>query len=395
MKFKIPKDILKIHKIFTDNGFELLLVGGAVRDFITGDKVKDYDLATNATQEEKAKILTDNGISNYEKGKSFGVVVATTEDDEYEIATYREDVTKGRHPEVKYGATLEEEYWRRDLTINGLYYDIGKKEIIDVSGYGVGDIKNRTIAFIGDPKERIEEDRLRIMRCYRFFARYDGKFSATTKEALLKYPSLEGISKERIFQDEILKAHKQCGKNFDVYINTLSEFDMWKHIFVGFKTTNIKIDKTDSYDIVLILSQILKDNDSHVFVSVNNKMKTLKIEDYITYEQKIANNYSYKIGFLIRFIKDFNIEDVSGWYKQFIRSGLTKKELSDWLHLNKIGDSLYTCFLAYEPFYTAIEVMDELGLAHVDGILKSSKDGALLGETMKKKEADRYAEIIR
>ena len=171
-KLPLPEGILQIKDVFKKNGYKLYVVGGAVRDAILGKQPKDFDLATDAIPDKVEEILAEAGFRTLPTGKAFGVINVFTDDDEYEIATFREDQTKGRKPEVKLGATIESDAARRDLRINALYYDIDSNEIIDLVG-GIADIKNNTIQMVGNPQERFEEDPLRILRFFRFLSRFD------------------------------------------------------------------------------------------------------------------------------------------------------------------------------------------------------------------------------
>ena len=168
----LPEDILQIKDVFKKNGYKLYVVGGAVRDALLGKQQKDFDLATDAIPDRVEEILAEAGFKTLPTGKAFGVINVFTDSGEYEIATFREDQTKGRKPEVKLGATIESDAARRDLRINALYYDIDSNEIIDLVG-GIADIKNNTIQMVGNPQERFEEDPLRILRFFRFLSRFD------------------------------------------------------------------------------------------------------------------------------------------------------------------------------------------------------------------------------
>jgi len=167
----IPQSVKDLHKLFKASGKKLYLVGGAVRDFLTGDKPKDFDLATDALPDEVLGIISDKYRTNLQ-GRAFGVVVVYTKDqpEGMEIATFREDLYddklgKTRNPDVKF-TTIENDVLRRDLRINGLFYDLDKNEIVDLVG-GIDDIKNGIISMIGEPDLRIKEDPLRILRAIR------------------------------------------------------------------------------------------------------------------------------------------------------------------------------------------------------------------------------------
>ena len=147
----IPKDLTNIHSRIKSAGRGLFLVGGAVRDALMGKSPKDYDVATNASPEEIIKILQrDTRLKLDLTGKQFGVVrVKTPEDGEYEIATFREDIGKGKATKVKF-STIEADVQRRDLTINALFYDMDSSEVVDYVG-GIKDIENGVIRAVGEP----------------------------------------------------------------------------------------------------------------------------------------------------------------------------------------------------------------------------------------------------
>jgi tRNA nucleotidyltransferase/poly(A) polymerase len=168
----IPESVKDLQKMFSKKGKKLYVVGGAVRDFLKGDKPKDFDLCTDALPDEVLEIIGTEYKTNLQ-GKSFGVVVVYTDDEPtgMEIATFRSDTYDGksRNPKVEY-TTIENDVLRRDLSINSLFYDLEKKEIIDLVG-GISDLESKVIRMVGDPEKRIEEDPLRIMRAIRSFCR--------------------------------------------------------------------------------------------------------------------------------------------------------------------------------------------------------------------------------
>lgn len=171
----IPQSVKDLQQLFKASGKKLYVVGGAVRDFLTGDKPKDFDLSTDALPDEVLEIIGNKYKTNLQ-GKSFGVVVVYTDDQPMgmEIATFRSDIYddklgKTRNPDVKF-TTIDQDVLRRDLRINGLFYDLDKKEIVDLVG-GISDINKGIIGMIGDPDLRIKEDPLRILRAIRMACR--------------------------------------------------------------------------------------------------------------------------------------------------------------------------------------------------------------------------------
>ena len=209
--FFLPEAIKNIFSIFKKNGFEIYLVGGAVRDFLLGKNPKNFDFTTNATP-EKIQSLFPNSFYN----NNYGTVSIPVEMEGLsslkktivEITPFRKekDYTDFRHPEkIEWAKTLEEDLARRDFTINAIAYD-GKK-IIDPH-YGQKDLKEKIIRCVGDPDKRFSEDALRLLRAIRFASQFGFLIEEKTREAIVKNNYLiNKISWERI-RDEFLRILK-------------------------------------------------------------------------------------------------------------------------------------------------------------------------------------------
>jgi len=184
-------------------GFQALFVGGCVRDLVMGFVPKDYDIATDATPEQVARLFPES----FAVGAQFGVVMVPRQEGNVEVATFRSDgrYTDGRHPnEVRYAKTPQQDVLRRDFTINGLLYDPLKEQVLDYVG-GQADIRARRVRTIGDPYERFSEDRLRMLRAVRLAARLKFTLEAAAVEAIRKQAAeIRQVSAERV-RDEILK----------------------------------------------------------------------------------------------------------------------------------------------------------------------------------------------
>lgn len=261
-RFKInmplPKDVFDVNRVFKDNGFELFIVGGAVRDFIMDKPIKDFDLVTNAMPDDVERILNDNGFRTLGTGKSFGVINVFTDNDEFEIATMREDVSQGRHPEVKLGATIETDVLRRDLTLNALFFDIENNEIVDLVG-GIEDIRNKVIRTVGNATDRFNEDRLRILRAIRFGNRLGVELHEDIINAIKENSSLEGVSNERI-RDEFLKSVASA-KNVNRLFSMLIDLKLFSNeIFDGLIIGNYWDVFKHERDIPVLLSFIFRSN---------------------------------------------------------------------------------------------------------------------------------------
>ena len=174
-------------------------VGGAVRDTLLGKPVKDIDAATPLEPTEVIARLDEARIRNVPTGIDHGTVTAVLPGGPVEITTLRKDVsTDGRRATVAFSDDWKEDAARRDFTINALYVDPASLELFDYFD-GLEDLKHRRVRFIGDPRERIREDHLRILRYYRFQARFGCHLDEAAEEACAELaPTLKGLSRERV-----------------------------------------------------------------------------------------------------------------------------------------------------------------------------------------------------
>lgn len=185
-------------------GYEIYLVGGAVRDLLLGRPVDDWDFTTNATPEQILEVFPDGFYNN--KFGTVGIPAKTPGFDQHEITTYRTEhgYTDNRRPDkVEWGRTLKDDLIRRDFTINALAIgpDLKLIDLVD----GEKDINKKLIRTVGDPYARFSEDALRLMRAIRIASELRFEIEDNTSEAVKSYASLiNKISKERV-RDEIIK----------------------------------------------------------------------------------------------------------------------------------------------------------------------------------------------
>ncbi|MDT0508877.1 CCA tRNA nucleotidyltransferase [Novosphingobium sp. MMS21-SN21R] len=175
-------------------------VGGVVRDTILGLEPKDIDMATTLVPDETARRLTDAGIKVVPTGIAHGTVTAVLPGGPVEITTLRRDVsTDGRHATVAFSAEWHDDAARRDFTINALYADPQTLAVYDYHG-GLGDLADRRVRFIGDARQRIREDFLRILRYFRFQTRFGSLPADEEAESAVSElaPGLKGLSRERV-----------------------------------------------------------------------------------------------------------------------------------------------------------------------------------------------------
>lgn len=181
-------------------------VGGAVRDTLLGIPVKDIDMATPLEPPAVIERLAAAGIRSVPTGLAHGTVTAVLEGGPVEITTLRRDVaTDGRHATVAFSQSWQEDAARRDFTINALYADPRDLAVHDYFG-GLKDLNARRLHFIGDAVQRIREDYLRILRYFRFQARFGSLPADATAEAACSVlaPGLKGLSRERIASELLL-----------------------------------------------------------------------------------------------------------------------------------------------------------------------------------------------
>jgi poly(A) polymerase len=188
------------------DGGAVRFVGGAVRDTLLGLVVTDVDMATPLLPDAVIRRLEGAGIKAVPTGIAHGTITAVADGKPYEITTLRRDVsTDGRHATVAFADDWREDAGRRDFTINALYADPASGEIYDWFG-GLDDLSARRVQFIGDAGQRIDEDHLRMLRYFRFLARFgDGIGDVDTIEVIAaRARKLKSLSRERI-ADELGK----------------------------------------------------------------------------------------------------------------------------------------------------------------------------------------------
>ena len=284
-----------------DSNIKVYVVGGAVRDYLYhihhGDststyKPKDIDLTTNLSEPEileklRSRYAIEKGIKVKEKESvdTFGVVFATVNHENYEIAPFRKDIggSDGRRPDAVERGTIHDDAMRRDLTINNLYYDFDRNIILDFNpnGQGIKDIKERNVRSVGNPSERFAEDKLRVLRIVRFFSRFNAgdiidNLDAKHKQAIENYKSLQGITPERI-EMEFLSGIKQSLYTAG-FLQSLASLNLLERIL-----PNLNIDTQDIGKIgnlknaKVVLAWLLRNNEN-----VDKKLNALKYPSNIS-----------------------------------------------------------------------------------------------------------------
>ncbi len=204
---EIPKEVKSVINRLKKQGFEAYIVGGCVRDFLTGVEPEDWDITTNAKPEQIQEVFPKSFYEN--KFLTVTVQTGSKKIKEIEITTYRAEAkyTDKRHPdEIRFAESIEEDLKRRDFTINAMAAAIERNNLKVIDHFnGQKDLKNKIIRAVGNPEERFKEDALRMLRAARLATVLNFKIEPKTAEAIAKNVSLlEAVSKERI-REEFLK----------------------------------------------------------------------------------------------------------------------------------------------------------------------------------------------
>jgi poly(A) polymerase len=218
--------LYKLHRA----GYQAFLVGGGVRDVLVGQKPKDFDVVTNAHPHDVRALFSHCRLI----GKRFVLAHVYFGDEIVEVATFRaqhsqDGVTQdGRIIRDNVYGTIDEDAWRRDFTINALYYDISNFTLLDYSG-GMQDLEAGIIRLIGDPLQRYQEDPVRMLRAIRFAAKLHFTIEPSTREPLSQLTHLlKSVNTSRLYE-EVLKlffsGHAQ--RSFEL----LREYRLFDYLF--------------------------------------------------------------------------------------------------------------------------------------------------------------------
>ena len=261
------KPFLKeLSNLYAKNGFQIYLVGGAVRDGILGIKTKDFDFTTNASSEDSIKMLNKNDYKTTEIGRAFGTIETTVGDYSIHITTYREDKYNkdSRKPEIKTSGELETDLSRRDFTVNAIAYDINNSEIIDPHG-GLKDLSEGLIRTPDTADISFSDDPLRMLRACRFvsthgFTPNNELFKAISKNV----ERIEIVSTERI-RDEFTKL--LTGKEPSLGLKAFVESGLSELIMPELNELKIEVDPKHHHKDVYEHTMVVLDRVSPTLVS--------------------------------------------------------------------------------------------------------------------------------
>lgn len=253
----ISKNALLVLKRLHHANYEAYLVGGSVRDLLLRHAPKDFDIATNAHPHEIKKLFRNCRLI----GRRFQLAHIYFDREIIEVATFRgttDDETNTHRRVSESGIILRDnvfgeihqDAWRRDFTINALYYNIADKSVVDFT-QGAEDLKEGLVKLIGDPTTRYQEDPVRMLRAVRFAAKLNFKIEDKTNEPIKKLaPLLALISPSRLFE-EVIKLY-QSGYATEVH-QKLCELNLFPYLFT--KTAEL-LQQKHEWSIKLITSTL-------------------------------------------------------------------------------------------------------------------------------------------
>ncbi|MDH5190396.1 MAG: polynucleotide adenylyltransferase PcnB [Gammaproteobacteria bacterium] len=261
----ISENALKVLYRLKEAGYEAYLVGGGVRDMLLGREPKDFDVSTNATPEQVKDVFRNCRLI----GRRFRLAHVFFHGEIIEVSTFRghhDDTEAEIETESEEGrilrdnvyGTLEEDVWRRDFTVNALYYNIYDYSIVDYTG-GVADLNAGVLRIIGDPEKRFREDPVRMLRAVRFSAKLGLKIEEQTAARIFELAHLLGdISSSRLFEEVLKMFHAGCAhETFEM----LRHYGLFAHLF---PLTEKSLENESEHFPLMLLINALKSTDKRI-----------------------------------------------------------------------------------------------------------------------------------
>lgn len=249
-KLSVSRNAFDIVASLQESGFEAYIVGGAIRDLLLGRTPKDFDISTSATPEEVRGVFGRRHARII--GKRFKLVHVYMNGELFEVSTFRQAPDAEEQESRKQGklaelpehlivsdnsfGTAEDDVWRRDFTVNALFYNPVSCEILDYTEYGIDDINNGIVRAIGTPALRFEEDPVRMLRALKLVAQYDFTVESETENALFQQMGLIqcaassrlSLELEKILQSVYSDRHLEVFHDYGLLKYFLPEIDaLW------------------------------------------------------------------------------------------------------------------------------------------------------------------------
>ena len=328
----LDKDAVKIVQTLIKAGYDAYLVGGCIRDLLLGYEPKDFDIATNATPEQVNKTFKRSRII----GRRFRLVHIMFSARKFiEVATFRAGKVKTSNSGVvvrdNFYGSLEDDVFRRDFTVNGLYYDLVSSQVIDYVG-GLDDLKAAEIKMIGNPKERFEEDPVRMIRAVRFKVKLGAQLEPELSKSISSNAHLlANIPPARLYEEVIKLFHNE--KSIEVF-NELLNFGLLKHLFsqtkeslfinAALENTSKRIKSGNSVTPAFIFAVFLWSS-FNLRVVVTNKKNKPRVETMINAAEYVIKNQTQQV-MMPRWLST-RVKDI--WLMQYQLENCNPKKESD------------------------------------------------------------------
>ena len=347
---------LEVLKKLNDKGYSAYIVGGFVRDSYLNRKTNDIDICTSATPKEILEVFDNVTVSDMH----YGSVVISYHGYNFDVTTFRKEIKyeSNRKPiKIKYIKDLKKDLLRRDFTINTLCMN-SKKEVIDVLNVK-DDLDNKIIKTVGNPKYRIKEDSLRILRCIRFATILDFEIESKTKKYLSKYNYLLknlSVNRKKEELDKIfLSKNKEKGCKLLIELNLTNALDLNKLSNIIFCTDLLGIWTQLDVDDIYPFTKYEK-------IEMKKLRQLLKIDDISNYEL-------YKYGLYLCTV----YADIKGISKRKINAMYQELIITSRKEINITGNEISN-ILGKKPGEYIKEIIDDIEKNIINGKLKNDNE---------------------
>lgn len=347
---------LEVLKILNQNNHEAYIVGGYVRDSLLNKKTNDIDICTSATPKEILEIFDNVIISDMQ----YGSVIVSYKGYNFDVTTFRKEIKyeSNRKPvKIKYIKDLKKDLLRRDFTVNTLCMN-SEGKILDILNIRK-DLENKILKTVGNPRYRIKEDSLRILRCIRFATILDFEIDSKTKYFLSKYgfllKKLSMNRKKEELEKIFLSKNKEKGRKLLIELNLTNVLDINK-------INNIVL----CTDLLGIWCQLEVD-DIYPFTKYEKtQMKALR---ELLQKEEINNYELYKYGLYLCTV----YADIKGLSKRKLNTKYNKLPITSRKDINISGEEI-SILLNRRPGEYIKEIMNDLEVNILNNKLKNNEE---------------------
>ncbi len=354
-----------------DAGFEAYWAGGCVRDQLLGRTPKDYDVATDATPPQIRELFGRR--RTVAVGAAFGVitVLGPKGAGQIEVATFRRDAaySDGRHPDSVSFSTARDDASRRDFTINGLFFDPIGHGVIDFVG-GQEDLRHRVIRAIGDPRQRLSEDKLRMLRAVRFSATFAFAIEAETLGAIRQMAhQITVVSPERIAAEmERMLVEPNRGAAVRLLLETRLAEAVLPEIVPADEPQRRRLDRT-----LAVLERLDRPGFPLALAALLHPAADASQAEHVCKRWRMSNQQSDRVSWLVEHHGALKGAPAKPWSKlQPILIADAREDLLAWAEAEAAVDSTETGELAWcrAKLAEPIEVLDPPPLVTGDDLIR-------------------------